>query len=73
MGVGFMLTIMVLTREEKFFIEHYFRSYGVGRQNGPSLRHIRQYYEERFNKTAQSNKRILAIVEKFLRTGSVLC
>ena len=37
-----MLIIMVLTTEEKvFIIEHYFRSYGVGRQNGPSLHHVR--------------------------------
>ena len=39
-----VLTIMVLTIEEKIFVvEHYFRSYGVGRQNGPSLRHIREH------------------------------
>ena len=67
MSVGFMLTIMVLTTEKVFIVEHYFRSYGVGRQDGPSLR----YYEEQFNKTAPSNKTILAMVKKFHRTGSV--
>ena len=68
MSVGFVLTIMVLTIEEKVFIvEHYLRSYGVGRQNGPSLRHVREQFEEQFNKTAPSNKTILAIVEKFHR------
>ena len=73
MSVGFLL-IMVLTTEKKAFIaEHYFRSYGVGRQNGPSLRHVREHYEEQFNKTAPSNKTILVIVEKFHRMGSVLC
>ena len=37
MNVWFVLTIMVLTAEEKIFIvEHYFRSYGVGLQNGQS-------------------------------------
>ena len=56
-----------------FIIEHYFRSYGVGCQNGPSLRHVREHYEEQFNKTALSNKTTIAIVEKFHRTGSVLC
>ena len=63
MSVGFVL-IMVLTTEEKFFIvEHYFRSYEVGRQNGPTLRHVREHFQEQFNKTAPSNKTILAIVE----------
>ena len=74
MSVGFVLTIMVLTTEEKVFIaEHYFRSHGIGRQNGQSLRHVREHCEEQFNKTAPSNKTILAIVEKFHRTGSVFC
>ena len=68
MSVGFVLSIMVLTTEENVFVvEHYFRSYRVGRQNVPSLRHVREHYEEQFNKTAPSNKRILAIVEKFHR------
>ena len=61
MSVGF------LSSSEKVFIfEHYFRSYGVGR-------HIRDHYEEQHNKTAPSNKTILAIFEKFHRTESVLC
>ena len=72
--LGFVLTITFLTTEEKVFIvEHYFRSYEVGRQNGPRLRHVRELYEEQFYKTAPSNKTILAIVEKFHRTRSVLC
>ena len=66
MSVGFVLIIMVLTTEEKvFIIDHYFWSYIVGCQNGPSLRHIREHYEEQFNKMAPSNKTILGIVEKF--------
>ena len=66
MSVGFVLTIMVLTTVEKVFIvEHY--------QNGPSLRHVREHYEEQFNKTSPRNKTILANVEKFHLTGSVLC
>ena len=74
MCVVFVLTIMVLTTEEKvFMVEHYFWSHGVGRQNGPSLRCVREHYEEQFNKTAPSNKTILAIVEKFHLMGSVLC
>ena len=64
---------MVLTTEEKIFIaEYYFRSFGIGRQNGPNLHHFREHYEEQFNKMAPSNKTILAIIEKFHRTGSVL-
>ena len=74
MSVGFVLTITVLTTEETVFIvEHYFQSYGVERQNGPSPRHVREHYEEQFNRTAASNRTILANVEKFHRTGSVLC
>ena len=74
MNVGFVLTIMVLTTEEKVFnVEHYFRSYEVGAQNGLSLCHVREHYEEQFNKTAPSNKTILAIVEKFHSIESVLC
>ena len=73
MSVGFVLTIMVLKTEKVFIVERYFRSYRVGRQNGPSLRHVREHYEGQFNKTAPSNKTILAIAEKFYRTGSVLC
>ena len=73
MNVGFVLTVMVPTTEEKvFIIEHYFLSYRVGHQTGPSLRHVRKHYEEQFNKTL-SNKTILAIAEKFHCTGSVLC
>ena len=73
MSVGFVLTTMVLTTDEKVFIvEHYFRTYGVGRQNGPNLCHIREHYEEQFNKTPLSNKTILAIVEKFHCTGCLL-
>ena len=65
---------MVLTTEEKVFIvEHYFWSYGVGRQNGLSLHHVREHYKEQFNKRAPSNKIILAIVKNFHCTGLVLC
>ena len=73
MSVGFVLTMVFLRTEKVFIVEHYIRSYGVGRQNGPKQRHVREHYEEQFNKTAPSNKTILAIVEKFHRTGSVLC
>ena len=74
MIVGFMLTVMVLTTEEKVFIvKHYFRSYRIGHQNGPSLCHVREHYEEQFNKSASSNKTILAIIEKFHLMGPVLC
>ena len=55
-----LLTIMVPTTEENVFkVEHYFRSYGVGCENGPSLRHVREHYENKYNKTAPSNKPVL--------------
>ena len=57
MSVGFVLTIMVLTTEENIFIaEDYFRSYILGRQNVPSLRYVREHYEEQFNKTTPVTK-----------------
>ncbi|PSN37071.1 hypothetical protein C0J52_26858 [Blattella germanica] len=62
---------MVLTNGEKIFIlEYYLLSYGVGRQNGPSLRHVREQFGGQFNKIAP--KIMLAIVEKFRHTESVL-
>ena len=42
-------------------------------QNGPSLRHVREHYEEQFTKMAPSNKTILAIVEKYHRKGYQCC
>ena len=59
-------------REKRFIVEHYFRSFGVGRQNGPNLRYVREHYKKQFNKTAPSNKTVLPIVEKFHRTEPVL-
>ena len=74
MSVGFVLTIMVLTTEDEVLSSSIInQSYGIGRQNGPSLRLVREHYEEQFNKTTPSNKTSLAIVEKFRSTGSVLC
>ncbi|KAJ4427262.1 hypothetical protein ANN_24880 [Periplaneta americana] len=51
-----------------FIVKHYFRAYGVGRQIGPSLRHIKEQYQERFNNAAPNNTTMLAVVEKFRRT-----
>ncbi|PSN57722.1 hypothetical protein C0J52_00306 [Blattella germanica] len=63
---------MVLTTEEKIFIlENYLLSYGVRRQNGPSLCHVTEQFWKQFNKIAPSNKTILPTIEKFRRTGSV--
>lgn len=65
---------MVLTTEEKvFLVEHYFRSYGKGRNDGPSLEQVSIKYQQKFNKAAPSKSVMLAVVEKFRRTGSVLC
>lgn len=65
---------MGLTTEEKVFIvEHYFRSYGKGKQGGPSLKLVTETYREQFHKEAPTNKVMLSIVEKFRRSGSVLC
>lgn len=65
---------MVLTVAEKVFIvEHYFRSYGKGRDNGPSLKEVADAFLPKFMKQAPSNAVMLAVVDKFRRTGSVLC
>ncbi|PNF25631.1 hypothetical protein B7P43_G03802 [Cryptotermes secundus] len=65
---------MGLSTEEKIFIvEYYFRSYGSGREGGPSLKKVTEQFQEKFNKTAPSNTVMLSIVTKFRRSGSVLC
>ncbi|KAJ4438010.1 hypothetical protein ANN_13949 [Periplaneta americana] len=58
--------IVVLTIEEKVFnAHHYFRGYGIGHQNRPSLLHVKEQYEERFNKEIPNNTTMLAVVDKF--------
>ncbi|KAF2893792.1 hypothetical protein ILUMI_12376 [Ignelater luminosus] len=53
--------------------KQYFRSYGNGRDNDPSLKQVSEKYRQEFNKAAPSKSVMLAIVEKFRHTGSVLC
>lgn len=51
-----LLLEMGLSTEEKVFIvEHYFRSYGSGREGGASLKKVAEQFREEFNKTAPSN------------------
>ncbi|KAJ4440351.1 hypothetical protein ANN_08490 [Periplaneta americana] len=38
----------------------------IGRQNGPSLRHVKEQYQERFNNAAPNNTTMLAVVESFV-------
>ncbi|KAJ4435987.1 hypothetical protein ANN_18611 [Periplaneta americana] len=56
---------------EGVYLEHYFQSYGLRRQNGSSLLHIKEQYEERFNESP-NNRTMLAAIDKFRHTGSVL-
>lgn len=63
---------MLSTEEKVFLVEHYFRSYGLGRQSGPSIKFVREQFSEHFNKQAPSNAIVLNIITKFRRTGSVL-
>ncbi|KAI4459771.1 Pyridoxal phosphate-dependent transferase [Holotrichia oblita] len=72
-GVEFELKMVVTTAEKVFSVEHYFRSYGNGRNDGPSLQQVVVRYQQQFNKAAPSKSVILAVVKKFRRTGSVLC
>ncbi|KAJ4440020.1 hypothetical protein ANN_08151 [Periplaneta americana] len=64
---------ITINKEKVFIVEHHFQSYGVGRQNGPSLRHVKEQYQERFNNSAPNNTTMLVIIEKFRRLGSILC
>lgn len=72
-AVEFELKMVLTTAEKVFLVEHYFRSYGNGRNDGPSLQQVSVRYREQFNKAAPSKSVILGVVEKFRRTGSVLC
>ncbi|KAI4463479.1 helix-turn-helix domain [Holotrichia oblita] len=71
-GVEFELKMVLTTAEKVFLVEHYFRSYGNGRNDGPSLQQVVVRYQQQFNKAAPSKSVILAVVKKFRRTGSVL-
>ncbi|KAJ4429973.1 hypothetical protein ANN_22177 [Periplaneta americana] len=56
LSIVLISAIMVLTTEEKvFIIEHYFRSYGVERQNGPNLRHVKEQNQKQFNNVVPNN------------------
>ncbi|KAG8314799.1 hypothetical protein J6590_084532 [Homalodisca vitripennis] len=51
---------MVLTTVEKVFIvEHYFRSYGIGRAGGPSLSYTTLRFQDHFHKNPPGNAVIL--------------
>jgi hypothetical protein len=61
-----------LTLQERIWLcEKYLRSYGTGRQGGPSLKKVRQSFWEVFHKAAPTNRNLLKIVKKFRETGSV--
>ncbi|KAJ4428188.1 hypothetical protein ANN_24203 [Periplaneta americana] len=64
---------MVLTTEEEVFIvEYYFRSYGLGHANGPSLKQVSDEFRDKFHKAPLGNAVLLQVVDKFRRTGSDL-
>uniref|UniRef100_A0A6P7GCL3 Uncharacterized protein LOC114340533 n=1 Tax=Diabrotica virgifera virgifera TaxID=50390 RepID=A0A6P7GCL3_DIAVI len=60
------------TKDNIFLVEHYLLLYGVGRNNGPCLKQVSEKYKH-FNKASPRKTVMLAVVEKFRRTGSVLC
>ena len=71
MCVGFVLIIVVLTTEKIFIVEHYFRSYAAGHQNGPSLRHVREHYEEHLTRRHKVTKQsYLSSRSSFVRDQS---
>ena len=50
-----------------WIVEHYFRSYGYGRSDGPSLRIVKQGVEEEFGVRSPPNKTCAAISVKVVR------
>jgi hypothetical protein len=57
--------------ERLWIVEHYFRSFGQGRNGGPSLKKICDSFIVTFNKAPPTNAAILAMVKKFRQDGSV--
>lgn len=60
----FIFSNMVFTTDETVFIvEHYFRSYGVGRSDGSSLLHTALLFQENFHKNPPSSAVNISAVE----------
>jgi hypothetical protein len=59
--VQLLLEMGLSTEEKVFIVEYYFRSYGSGREGGPSLKKVTEQFRERFNKTAPSNTVMLSL------------
>ena len=71
-GITIILMMLLSAQEKSFIVETYFRSYGVGRNDGPSLKFVSTRFEERFNKRFPTKRSISLLVIKFRRTGSTL-
>ncbi|XP_055950980.1 cilia- and flagella-associated protein 58-like [Argiope bruennichi] len=46
--------IKCLLEEKLFIVEHYFHSYGSGREGGPSLKKVAEQFQEKFHKTTKN-------------------
>ena len=61
------------TQEKAFLVEHYFRSYGKGHSEGPSVKLVFELFQREFEKNPPTKRTLLLLVNKFRRTGSILC
>jgi hypothetical protein len=57
--------------ERLWIVEQYFRSFGQGRNGGPSIKKICDSFIATFNKAPPTNAAILAMLNKFRQNGSI--
>lgn len=55
--------------ERIWLVEHYLRSYGTGRNGGPSLQRVKESFSLTFDKNPPTNDSILRMVKKFRSAG----
>jgi hypothetical protein len=60
------------TEEERIWlVESYQRSYGIGRNGGPSLKQVKVNFSEHYHKNPPTNRNLLAMVRKFRLQGTI--
>lgn len=60
---------MQTTAETVFIVEHYFWSYRIGHEGGPSSSHKALCSQKHFHKNSPTNAVNISVVEENLRTG----
>jgi hypothetical protein len=60
------------TEDERIWlVESYQRSYGIGRNGGPSLQQVKANFSEQSHKDPPTNRNLLAMVRKFCFQGTI--